>query len=184
MYNILVNKNNPLSQDFIPNNLIEIPARTLGEVDLNRRIFIDKVVFEHWNELTCDARKYSYDFAIDSGYRSYDYQAQVYNYNLNKIGDKVINRVAKPGMSEHQTGLAIDYVFFRDGILYEEVSEYHEEYKWIVNNCYKYGFILRYPKEKEHITGYDFEPWHIRYVGVEVATYIYNNNITLEEYKA
>lgn len=85
--------------------------------------------------------------------------------------------VAKAGFSEHQTGLAIDLTnedrYFVKGT---------NEAEWLENNCYKYGFIIRYPEGKESITGVAYEPWHIRYVGEEVSRYIYENNITLEEY--
>ena len=86
---------------------------------------------------------------------------------------------ARPGYSEHQTGLAIDvkdgsgqYAFFKNS----------DEYKWMKDNAHKYGFILRYPEGKEHITGFSFEAWHYRYVGVDVATFIYENDLTFDEY--
>ena len=86
---------------------------------------------------------------------------------------------AKPGHSEHQTGLSIDVE--GSNLDYDLFAE-SKEFNWMKNNAHKYGFILRYPKGKEHITGFKYEPWHYRYVGKDVASYIYKNNITLEEY--
>ena len=91
--------------------------------------------------------------------------------------------IAKAGCSEHQTGLAIDICVYRDNKCYiEREIEEMDEGRWLRDNAYKYGFILRYPKGKENITGYMFEPWHIRYLGVDVATYLHDNNLTYEEY--
>jgi len=86
---------------------------------------------------------------------------------------------ARPGHSEHQTGLAIDIMGSN-----EDYNKFEEsvEFEWMKNNAHLYGFILRYPKGKENITGFKYEPWHYRYIGKKVATIIYNENITLEEY--
>ena len=89
---------------------------------------------------------------------------------------------ARPGFSEHQLGYSIDLTN-GESVPFEEFHN-TKEYEWLKDNAYKYGFILRYPKDKEYITGYIFEPWHIRYVGYDIAKYIYENNITYEEYYA
>jgi len=95
---------------------------------------------------------------------------------------KAAKYVALPGQSEHQTGLAMDVTSeSANWGLSNNFGETNEG-KWLKDNCYKYGFILRYPEGKEDITGYNYEPWHIRYVGKKVSTYIYTNNITLEEF--
>ena len=128
-------------------------------------------------KLQLAARDAGYSAKLVSGYRSYDSQSIIYNRYVSKWGQEYTDTVsARPGHSEHQTGLAFD--------VGELSSSYGNtaEGKWLVQNCYKYGFILRYLKGKENITGYAYEPWHIRYVGVEVATYIMQNNLTLEEY--
>ena len=102
----------------------------------------------------------------------------MYNNRVNAVGrKKAEDYVAKPGFSEHQTGLCID-VTNRDKYFVKGT----EEADWIANNCYKYGFIIRYPEGKENITGISYEPWHIRYVGKEIAKQIHNKGITLEEY--
>ena len=90
--------------------------------------------------------------------------------------------IAKPGCSEHQTGLAIDICVYRDHKCYiEHELEDMKEIKWVIDNCYKYGFILRYPKNMEDKTGYNYEPWHFRYVG-DLAKYLYEHNMLLEDY--
>ena len=116
-----------------------------------------------------------------SGYRSYWTQQSLYNSYKKRDGQtKADTYSARPGSSEHQTGLATDICTASSSAHFEKT----DKYKWLINNSYKYGFILRYPEGKMYITGYKFEPWHYRYVGVEAATYIHNNNITFEEYHA
>lgn len=119
---------------------------------------------------------------VDSGYRSYNYQQVVLNALIKEKGGEAYKLVALPGTSEHQTGLAVDFAYYENGIYNDDVKEDDEEAIWLKNNCWKYGFILRYPKGKEHITGYKFEPWHFRFVGPKLAKKIYEENITLEEY--
>ena len=102
--------------------------------------------------------------------------------NVKEKGDEAYKLVALPGTSEHQTGLAVDFAYYENGIYNDDVKEDDKEAIWLKNNCWKYGFILRYPKGKEHITGYKFEPWHFRFVGPKLAKKIYEENITLEEY--
>lgn len=113
-----------------------------------------------------------------SGYRSYQYQTQLYNNYVNQHGEEAANTFsAKPGFSEHQTGLTFDLKDFNGQLVEDPITS-----QWIKDNCAKYGFILRYPEGKEDITGYIYEPWHLRYVGEEVANQIMNNNTTLEQY--
>lgn len=112
-----------------------------------------------------------------SGFRSYDLQASLYKRYSDRDGKDAADRYsARPGHSEHQSGLAID--------LNEITSSFADTAagKWVAENCWRYGFILRYPKGKEAQTGYMYEPWHIRYVGVDVAEKIYNSGLCLEEY--
>lgn len=113
-----------------------------------------------------------------SGYRSYQYQTQLYNNYVNQHGEEEANTFsAKPGFSEHQTGLTFDLKDFNGQLVEDPITS-----QWIKENCAKYGLILRYPEGKEDITGYIYEPWHLRYVGEEVANQIMNNNTTLEQY--
>ncbi len=114
---------------------------------------------------------------IISGFRSYDYQEKIYNIYVKEFGEEKTNTFsAKPGHSEHQTGLAIDICEDSDKFIGTK------EDKWLQKNAYKFGFIIRYPKGKEDITGYKYEPWHLRYIGRKHSKKICCNNLTLEEY--
>ena len=185
---ILVNKDNKLSKDFYPDSLIEIKPLIPGSVDKDRRILVNEDAYKRFLEMREDALKENLDINIASAFRSYNYQIEVFKYYLDLIGEEAtIKRVALPGTSDHQTGLAIDYFSFRkneDGSIYPytDIKEEDREYQWIKNNSYKYGFIIRFPKGKESVTKVMFEPWHIRYVGEDVSAIIYHNNLTLEEY--
>jgi D-alanyl-D-alanine carboxypeptidase len=117
-----------------------------------------------------------------SGFRSYNYQKKLYNSSVETDGEEYAQRYsAKPGHSEHQTGLAFDLGGQMEYWLEPEFAD-TEEGIWLAENAHRFGFILRYPKDKEHITGYAYEPWHFRYVGEDHAKRIYEENLTLEEY--
>ena len=137
----------------------------------------DEIALAALNNLQQAANNAGYAMPLISGYRSYQTQNSIYNSYVSRWGIEYTDTVsARPGHSEHQTGLAFDV---------GELSNSYGETKagiWLKENCHKYGFIIRYLKGKESITGYSYEPWHIRYVGVEVATEIMQKNITLEEY--
>lgn len=114
---------------------------------------------------------------ISSGYRSYDYQKRIYNNNVAAYGaEKTDTFSARPGHSEHQTGLAFDLNTINDAFALTPESD------WVKAHAHEYGFIVRYPEGKSHITGYKYEPWHLRYLGVDTATAVYNSGLTLEEY--
>lgn len=134
-------------------------------------------VYNAFKTLQQDAKKKKYSIEILSGYRSYSYQEELYNDYVKKYGkEKASTFSAEPGHSEHQSGLALDV-----GKLDESYATTPEG-KWLAANAYKYGFIIRYPKGKENITGYAYEPWHIRYLGKELAEKVYKSGLTLEEY--
>lgn len=172
---VLVNKSNKLTSDFIPNDLETLELKCSNEGKL-----VKSEVKYNFEKLCNDAREYNYQIVAISAFRNYDYQNELYNYYVNTKGEEYADSAsARPGHSEHQTGLAIDvmgsnndYDLFSDSI----------EFEWMKNNAHKYGFILRYPEGKEHITGFKYEPWHYRYVGKEIAEIIYNDNLTFEEY--
>ena len=172
--NMIVNKYNKLSNNYVPKNLKRIKKCTKGEYYLTKEA---KVAFDK----LCEASiKDNMAISVSSAYRSYTEQEEIYNYYLEASGIKYADSIAaRPGFSEHQTGLALDLVSLNSTFFI-----YSKEYEWMKNNAHKYGFILRYEKGKEHITGYSAEAWHFRYVGEEVAKYIYENNITYEEYYA
>jgi len=185
-YYILVNKDNRLDKDFIPNDLVitdENENNFHEYLNPNLKPMINKEVFKYFLLMQEDAKTNGFNILIDSGYRSYQYQEEIWNDSVIKIGLEETKRVvAPPGASEHQTGLSFDVGYIINGAYTDDVDEFQEESKWLFNNSYKYGFILRYPKNKENITGYKYEPWHYRFVGIDLAKELYENNITLEEY--
>ena len=129
------------------------------------------------NKMFAAAKKDGISLWICSGYRSYDYQKKVYESWVKLDGkEKADTYSARPGHSEHQTGLAFDINSVDDS--FADTPEAH----WIAENSYKYGFIIRYPDGKQDITGYTYEPWHVRYLGIDIAADVYNSGLTLEEY--
>ena len=138
-----------------------------------------------FNNLRSDATSLGYNFYIGSGYRSYWDQKIIYNNYVSWDGQANADTYsARPGHSEHQSGLAIDVCDSNVEACITSAFDNTEQAKWLNDNCYKYGLIIRYPEGKSNITGYMYESWHLRYVGVELATKLYNsgNWITLEEY--
>jgi len=128
-------------------------------------------------EMQADASALGLNLYISSGYRSYDYQSGLYQRYVDRSGKAEADRYsARAGHSEHQTGLAFDLNTISD-----EFKD-TDEGKWVAENCHKYGFIIRYPEDKESITGYMYEPWHIRYLSVDIATAVYESGLCLEEY--
>ncbi|WP_254178102.1 MULTISPECIES: D-alanyl-D-alanine carboxypeptidase family protein [unclassified Planococcus (in: firmicutes)] len=133
--------------------------------------------------MIADAKKQSVTLKITSSYRSYWYQNTLYNNYVEKHGKAKADRFsARPGHSEHQTGLAFDLGGVNQAHWFEESFANTKEGKWLASNAHKYGFHLRYQKGKEDITGYMFEPWHFRYIGEANATKIKTSGKTLEEY--
>lgn len=172
---VLVNKNNKLDKNYVPNDLEEINVKYSNEGK-----FLRKDAKEAFETLSSDASKLGYKVIAVSAYRNYEYQDKLFNYYTEKYGiEYALGCSAKPGHSEHQTGLAVDVMGSNNS--YDDF-EFSDEFEWMRDNAYKYGFILRYPKGKENITGFKYEPWHYRYVGKEVAKIIYEKNIILEEY--
>ena len=172
---ILVNKYNYLTEDYIPENLEPIDiAYARSGMQLVREA---KEAFETLSE---DAKKEGMNIIAMSSYRSYDYQVNLYNNYVATDGKEAADTFsARAGYSEHQTGLAVDV--YNKVLPYTSFEE-TEEFNWMQENAYKYGFILRFPKDKVNITGYQYESWHYRYVGKEAAKYIHNHDLTLEEY--
>lgn len=163
---IVVNKQYGLPKDFNPSG---------GK--------IENEVIEAFEEMKEEAKKDGLTINIRSGYRSYNTQKQLYNAFVRRDGEEEANRYsARPGFSEHQTGLAIDitnqYTNRSIGSWFNDTLQA----KWLYENAHKYGFILRYPEGKEHITGYKYESWHYRYIGKEHSENFNMNNLTLEEY--
>ena len=172
---ILVNKYNYLEKDYAPKNLEEIDSKySLPGKKLNHDA---RIAFEN---MARSAKEEGLNIRAISTYRTYSYQKELYdNYVKNEGIKKADTYSARPGFSEHQTGLSVDC---DNKIDYYENFEKTKEFLWMDKNAHKFGFILRYPKGKESITKYSYESWHYRYVGVEIASFIKKNNITFEEY--
>ncbi|NLM09128.1 MAG: M15 family metallopeptidase [Clostridiales Family XIII bacterium] len=124
-----------------------------------------------------------YELVMTTAYRSYDFQQILWNNYVANEGEAAASRFsARPGQSEHQSGLAVDVSSPSVDYSLTETFGKTEEGIWLAQNAHRFGFIIRFPEEKESITGYLYEPWHIRYVGEPVATEIYAKDLTLEEY--
>ena len=171
---MLVNKYRYLSEDYEPDDLVDIPLQyTEGE-----EMKTSKVSLNALTQLIEAAKIDGMQIVVNSAYRSYQDQVDISEFYRKWYGDNYVNNyVARPGFSEHQTGLAFDL-----GSATVDVFANSSEYKWMQENAYKYGFIMRFYKKAELITGFKSEPWHYRYVGKEIAQYIHENNITFEEY--
>lgn len=176
---LITNKYYYLGKDYYYGELVKMDKA----YDNNGGNMLNSVAYDAFKKLVDDAEAFGYHIRNNSAYRSYDTQNNLYNSYKKNNGLAYADKwSARAGHSEHQTGLALDV-----GVQTKYSTgkfEYSREFTWMKENSYKYGFILRYPKGKEYITGYNYEPWHYRYVGVEAATYIYENDITFEEYYA
>ena len=173
---VLVNKYHKLSSDYVPSDLEILSSKYAVGTQKLRKEAKDKFM-----EMCDAAKEDGISIKAGSTYRSYSYQQGLYNRYVNRDGKKEADRYsARAGYSEHQTGLAIDILNGKN----EFIDEDNKEYDWLVNNCYKFGYILRYTKEDEAITGYQFESWHFRYVGTDVAMVIKDTGLTYDEYMA
>jgi len=174
---VVVNKNYVLTSDYKPKDLVSVNIEFLPESTEEER-YMTKESAKAVEELVDAALKDGVYLYGLSGYRSYETQKNLYEYNVKTQGESYADKyVAKPGASQHQLGEAMDLATSSGWI-----SEGCPEANWIANNAYKYGFIVRYESGKEDITGYHYEPWDVRYVGNEMAEKIYNDRITLEEF--
>lgn len=172
---ILVNKFNQLPKNYIPYDLEKLDVKYA-----NNYKYVKKEVKQEFEKLSEDARKLGYQIIAVSTFRSYGYQENLYQYYVLEKGKKYAdNCSARPGHSEHQTGLAIDVM--GENMDYNKFEQ-SNAFAWMKTHAHKYGFILRYPSGKEHITGFKYEPWHYRYVGKKASKEIYQKQITLEEY--
>lgn len=173
---VLSNKYYYLGDDYVPKNLTLIDSSYAVSNDK----YMEKNAADAFVELAKAAKKDGYTVLAASTYRSYNYQTGLYNrYKASDGAEKADTYSARAGYSEHQTGLAVDVT---NGKLSYTKFGNTNEFNWMQENAYKYGFILRYTKETEFITGYMNEPWHYRYVGKDIAEYIHNNPMTYEEY--
>lgn len=175
---LLVNKDNGLTKDYKPDDLT-VPDVNFSQSLIEEEHFMRKEASTALEELFNAAKKDNIYLYALSGYRSYSTQKSIYKRTIKEQGRKYANKyVAKPGYSEHQTGLAMDITTKDSYVAFEKTLEG----KWLSENAYKYGFIIRYPLGKESITGYSYEAWHIRYVGKQASKEIFTKNIVLEQY--
>lgn len=179
---VLVNKEYPLPADYVPEDLV-IPDILYNFNYYHEKKLMRQEAADALEDLFNASREAGLSLYGISGYRSYDRQKQIYDKNVQTRGLEETNRVsARPGYSEHQTGLSIDVSTPSINNRLEEVFAGTPEGKWLADNAHLYGFIIRYPKGKSDITGYSYEPWHIRYVGRDLAKELYDGGMTLEEY--
>lgn len=179
---VLVNKNNSLPSDYIPSDLVKPNVRFPFEEDIPKR-YLRQEAAQALEKLFEQADEDGITLFAVSGYRSYNRQKTLFDNKAKAVGTEKANLlVAYPGQSEHQTGLTIDLSSQSVGFTLEENFGEVAEGIWLKDNAHRAGFIIRYKKETEDITGYSYEPWHIRYVGQENAKEIYEKDITLEEF--
>ena len=180
-YAVLVNKDNIIDKKTIDEFKKVKTLNIYGE-----EVLVEENTLKNFTKLKEELEKENIFIQIDSAYRSLEEQNKIIEEFTYKYGKEyTMKTVAKVGTSEHHTGLALDLCLIVDGIKIienEDLIKYEEIWKIIHKKIHKYGFILRYQKGKENITGYSYEPWHIRYVG-NIAKNIYENNLSLEEYK-
>lgn len=180
---VLVNKEYSLPHDYVPADLIipDIPF-SFGDLDIPKRYMREEAA-KAVEEMFTAAENDGIIFYGVSAFRPYEYQLTLFNDEVKEKGEeKAIQAVARPGQSEHQTGLTIDIT--SESVQFQITQQFGEtkEGKWVEEHAHEFGFIIRYPKGKEEITKYQYEPWHIRYVGKKVAKIIKENDLTLEEY--
>lgn len=179
---VLVNRINNLPDTYVPEDLVpltEVPT-ILSNLEVNQ---LRLPAYDALKLLFAGAKEAGFELFARSGYRSYNTQVSLYSSYVNNHGQEAADTFsAKPGQSEHQTGLSMDITSEYMNYQLSETFGDTDEGKWVSENAHKYGFIVRYPKGKENITGYMYEPWHIRYLGTELATEVYESGLTLEEY--
>jgi len=178
---ILVNKSHPIDKDYKPDDLVKIKYFVSDRSETTR--YMRAEAAEAFHKLVDKAAADGMELKMTTAYRSYNFQKILFDNYVAKEGEEAANQYsARPGQSEHQTGLSVDVS--SPSVGYQLSDEYGntEEGKWLAENAYRFGFIIRFPKGKEEITGYQYEPWHIRYVGLTAAKEIYKQNLTLEEY--
>lgn len=177
----LVNEGHPLDTSYVPAEMTEIESERS----------VDSRIADDLKQMLSDAKDAGLSMYVASAYRSYEKQREVFNntmqdwisqgYSPLNAYDETKKSVAVPGTSEHATGLAVDIISSEYEALDDRQGD-TEEQKWLMEHCWEYGFILRYPSDKSDVTNIVYEPWHYRYVGKEAAKEITEQNITLEEY--
>ena len=184
---VLINKMYKLPDNYQPSDLVETSQPCIQGQHYSCYAggtqYLRKEANDHFQELCAHAREeIGINIYAIASFRDYDYQNTLYQYGLDTQGQEYADQYyARPGQSEHQTGLTLDVTF--DTWNYNELDQ-HPQYKWFLEHLAEHGFILRYPEGKEFITGYEHESWHIRYLGVDLSKAVYESGLTYEEFIA
>lgn len=182
---MVVNKYHKLPDGYKPEQMVKTPHACIIGKDFSCQSepqYLVKEAAEAFEELYQAAAKEGFSLKAIASFRSYDYQKNLYDYNVKTQGKTYADTYyARPGQSEHNTGLALDVTINDDN--FNEIEQ-SPHYSWFLSHLPDYGFILRYPSDKVDITGYGYESWHIRYVGKDTAKEIQKSGLTLEEYDA
>ncbi len=186
---ILINKQNTIGQNYEPERLVDVPDEYRG----GKKERLDEIAEKALEAMMLDMRSAGVsDCYVTSSYRTYDDQERLFNnyiknemnkgYSKEEAKQRANMYSARGTESEHRTGLCLDFTTASVGGAVEEIFEGTAAFAWLSENAWKYGFILRYPEDKVDITGYDYEPWHYRFVGLEHSAAIYQTGLSLEEY--
>ena len=174
---MLVNRLYGLPSDYVPSDIVTVPIKYAYN-----NIKLKSSILEKIENLVDDAANEGYTFVVSMGYRSYKEQKSIYNSYAKSYGKSEADQfVARPGHSEYETGLSFDLEPYKYVKKVTNTKD-SEEYKWLRENAYKYGFIFRFDEEKEYLTKFSEDLWRLRYVGVDASTLMYNENICFEEY--
>ncbi|GEK60251.1 M15 family metallopeptidase [Marinococcus halophilus] len=178
----LINREYHLPADYEPENLVIPDVAFPFEGDLQKKYMREEAAAQ-LESMFAEAEEEEIELSAVSGYRSYDRQASIFAANAEEDGEEEANKYsARAGESEHQSGLAMDVSASSVGYsLTTELGD-TEEGKWLEENAHEYGFVVRYPEDKTEITGYQYEPWHVRYVGEDLAEKLHENDLVMEEY--
>ena len=179
---VIVNKMRRLPAGYVPADLV-VPHVRLQLSPKAERMHVRQVAAGPLQDLFAAAHQAGFNLELLSGYRSEAYQKKIYDKYVKKLKARAAIASAQPGYSEHQTGLAVDLDRNRDlRCLAMPCFAAMPEAEWLAEHAHEFGFIIRYEKDKEAVTGYEYEPWHLRYVGKELATELFLNHQTMEEF--
>lgn len=182
---MVINKYHKLPDGYEPSNLVRTPNACVIGKDYSCQSepqYLVKEVADAFQKLVDAAKREDINIKAIASYRSYDYQKNLYDYYANTEGKEYADQYyARPGQSEHNSGLAVDVTLNDEN--FNEIEQ-SKDYSWLLDHMNDYGFILRYPEDKVSITGYEYESWHLRYVGTQVAKEIKEQGLTLDEYVA
>lgn len=179
---VVVNKDRALPSSYVPPNLV-VPKIPLQDAAATQNMHVRADTAAALEELVVGAKGQGIDLMLVSGYRSYDYQVGVYSTYVQRVGVQSADTFsARPGHSEHQTGLAADLGAASGKCALDQCFGDLPEGKWLAQNAYRYGFIIRYQKTTQNLTGYEYEPWHVRYVGQALAAQLQASGQTLEQF--